>query len=146
MIQGVNHVTLAIRDVEASFAFYAQVLGFRPVAKWPKGAYLLAGDVWIALHQDEQTRRGPLPEYTHIAFSVPGSDFPALSERIRQAGAAIWQENWIEGDSLYFLDPNGHKLEIHASDLAARLRSARANPWEGLEFFDERGGPSTADR
>ncbi len=77
---------------------------------------------------------------------MPGSDFPALSERIRQAGAAIWQENWIEGDSLYFLDPNGHKLEIHASDLAARLRSARANPWEGLEFFDERGGPSTADR
>ncbi len=58
MIQGVNHVTLAIRDVEASFAFYTQVLGFRPVAKWPKGAYLLAGDTWIALQQDVQTRRG----------------------------------------------------------------------------------------
>ena len=39
--------------------------------------------------------------------------------------------------SLYFLDPNGHKLEIHVSDLAARLRAARQDPWEGLELFTE---------
>jgi hypothetical protein len=40
-----------------------------------------------------------------------------------------------EGVSWYFLDPNGHKLEIHASDLTARLRKAREQPWVGLEFF-----------
>jgi hypothetical protein len=51
------------------------------------------------------------------------------------AGAPIWQENWTEGDSLYFLDPDGHKFEIHASNLAARIRSARAQPWDGLVFF-----------
>ena len=45
------------------------------------------------------------------------------------------QQNWTEGESLYFLDPDGHKLEIHASDLAARLRSARERPWAGLELF-----------
>ena len=58
-----------------------------------------------------------------------------MRERIKNSGAEIWQENWTEGDSLYFVDPNGHKLEIHASDLEARLESARQNPWEGLEFF-----------
>ena len=42
---------------------------------------------------------------------------------------------WLLGASLYFLDPNGHKLEIHASDLEARLLSARERPWEGLELF-----------
>ena len=26
-------------------------------------------------------------------------------------------------------------MTIHASDLATRLRTARAHPWEGLEFF-----------
>jgi catechol 2,3-dioxygenase-like lactoylglutathione lyase family enzyme len=136
MITGLNHVTLSIKDVEASFAFYIQVLGLEPVAKWPKGAYLLAGDVWIALILDEHLRKEPLPEYSHIAFTVSPQDFEPMCRRIRQAGTQIWQENWTEGDSLYFVDPNGHKLEIHASDLKARIKTARERPWEGLEFFD----------
>jgi catechol 2,3-dioxygenase-like lactoylglutathione lyase family enzyme len=135
MITGINHITLSIKDVEQSFAFYTQVLGFRPVARWPQGAYLLAGDLWVALVLDERVRAAGLPEYTHIAFTVAPEDFAALSERIGAAGAPIWQQNRTEGDSLYFLDPNGHKLEIHASDLETRLRTAKESPWAGLEFF-----------
>ena len=52
---------------------------------------------------DEYARADYLPEYTHIAFTVAPADFVALSERIRASGAAIWQENWTEGDSLYAL-------------------------------------------
>lgn len=136
MITGINHITLSIGDIERSFAFYTNVLGFRPVAKWPKGAYLLAGDIWVALVADQHVRQSTLPEYTHIAFSVSEQDFGPLSERIRASGVEIWQENWTEGDSLYFVDPNGHKLEIHASDLATRIRAAKAHPWEGLEFCE----------
>lgn len=135
MITGVNHLTFSVRNVEESFAFYRDVLGFEPLATWPKGAYFLAGDMWVALVLDVRLRAGALPEYTHVAFTVAPADFAALSERIRAAGAPIWQENWTEGASLYFLDPNGHKLEIHASDLRTRLRAARAKPWEGLEFL-----------
>jgi catechol 2,3-dioxygenase-like lactoylglutathione lyase family enzyme len=135
MIAGVNHITLSVKDVEESFAFYTQVLGLRPVARWPAGAYLLAGDLWVALVLDQRLRSAPLPEYSHIAFTVAQADFAALSARIIDAGAPIWQQNWTEGDSLYFLDPNGHKLEIHASDLEARLKAAKTSPWEGLEFF-----------
>ena len=47
----------------------------------------------------------------------------------------LWQDNWTEGDSLYVTDPNGHKLEIHSSDLAARIAAAKENPWDGLEFY-----------
>jgi catechol 2,3-dioxygenase-like lactoylglutathione lyase family enzyme len=136
MITGLNHLTFSVADVERAWRFYVDVLGCRPVARWPMGAYLLAGDLWLALVLDAQTRAGPLPEYTHAAFGVAPADFAALAGRIRAAGAVAWQENWTEGDSLYFLDPDGHKLEVHASDLAARLRSARAQPWAGLEFFD----------
>ena len=135
MITGINHITLAITDVERSFTFYTSILGFRPVAKWPAGAYLLAGDTWIALVADQHTRQTALPEYTHIAFSISAQDIGPLSERIRASDATIWQENWTEGDSLYFLDPDGHKLEIHASDLATRIATAKARPWEGLTFF-----------
>lgn len=135
MIRGINHITLAIRDIESSFEFYTTIVGLTPVAKWPKGAYLLAGETWIALVADPLVRSQALPEYTHIAFHVAPEQFGALAARIRQSGAAIWQENWTEGDSLYFTDPNGHKLEIHSSDLTTRLQTARAQPWEGLEFF-----------
>ncbi len=135
MILGVNHITLAVTDVTASFDFYTRVLGFRAVARWPKGAYLLAGDMWIALVLDAGTRSGPMPEYTHTAFTVDPEKFAEAARKIREAGARIWQENRSEGESLYFLDPDGHKLEIHASDLQTRLRTARVNPWEGLEFF-----------
>jgi catechol 2,3-dioxygenase-like lactoylglutathione lyase family enzyme len=135
VITGINHITLSIADVERSFEFYTTVLGCRPIAKWPKGAYLLAGATWIALVADQHTRPAALPEYTHIAFSVSAQDIGPLGERIRASGATIWQENWTEGDSLYFLDPDRHKLEIHASDLASRIATAKAQPWDGLEFF-----------
>ena len=137
MIRGINHITLSIRDVEDSFAFYRDVLGLQPVAKWPKGAYFVAGELWIALVFDHFAREEPLAEYTHIAFTVTAEQFDVMAQKIGAAsGVKLWQENWTEGESLYFMDPNGHKLEIHASDLETRLRTAKANPWEGLEFFE----------
>jgi len=135
VITGINHLTFSVRNVEQSLDFYTRVLGFRPVARWPKGAYLLAGDFWVCLVFDENTREAVLPEYTHIAFTVAPQDFDAMSDRIRSSGAPIWQENRTEGASLYFVDPNGHKLEIHASNLNARLNAAREQPWQGLEIL-----------
>lgn len=135
MIKGINHITLSVKDVDQSFEFYTQILGFKPVVKWPKGAYLLAGDLWFCLFLDDNTRKSKLPEYTHIAFTISEQNFKVMSERIKKSGAKIWQENQTEGDSLYFVDPNGHKLEIHASSLKARIKRAKINPWDGLEFF-----------
>jgi hypothetical protein len=76
------------------------------------------------------------PTYTHVAFSVAPVEFDAMRRRILASGAPVWQDNATEGDSLYFIDPNGHKLEIRASDLHARLRAARSKPCEGLQIFD----------
>ncbi|KPJ49965.1 glutathione transferase, partial [candidate division TA06 bacterium DG_26] len=33
MIRGINHITLAVRDIDESFKFYADVLGFKPIQK-----------------------------------------------------------------------------------------------------------------
>jgi catechol 2,3-dioxygenase-like lactoylglutathione lyase family enzyme len=132
MIKGINHVTLAVRDAHASIGFYEGVLGFELVAKWPRGAYFLAGDLWVALVQDSRTRPGPLPEYTHVAFDVDPADFEALAARIGASGATTWKENESEGPSLYFEDPNGHRLELHAGSLETRLRACRDAPWPGL--------------
>lgn len=136
MITGINHVTLSIKNLDESLKFYSEILGFKLVAKWIKGCYLIAGDMWIALIVDNKVRETELPEYTHIAFSVSLGDFCEMSNRIKDYGSIIFQENKSEGESLYFIDPNGHKLEIHASDLETRLKTAKESPWETLEFFD----------
>ena len=111
MITGLNHITLSVSELGRSFRFYTDTLGFEPLARWPKGAYFSAAGLWLALVVDAQVRSEPLPEYTHIAFSVSPEDFARLAARIlADPGAGQWQENWTEGDSLYFTDPDGHKL------------------------------------
>jgi catechol 2,3-dioxygenase-like lactoylglutathione lyase family enzyme len=136
MIGSLNHVTLSTRDLERSFVFYSDVLGFRPLARWRRGAYLLAGEeTWICLTLDSRTRNEPLPEYTHVAFSVTAERFTASTERIRASGAAEWQVNASEGDSLYFLDPDGHKIEIHVGDWRSRLEACRERPYDDMVFL-----------
>lgn len=135
MITGANHVTFAVSDLERSFRFYRDVLGLKPLCRWPQGAYLLAGELWICLSLDTNTRAAPLPEYTHTAFSISEADFETMAAKVRNSGAGVWKENKSEGASLYFLDPDGHKLEIHASDWQRRLETYRAQTPDGMEFF-----------
>lgn len=135
MIDGLNHVTLAVRDIEESFQFYVGVLGLKPVQKSDSSIYLLAGDAWLALVLDANARREPLAEYTHVAFTVSQTDFDALKKRIVQAGAPEWQKNRSEGDSFYFVDPNGHKLEIHTTDLTARIRAGKKEWGDEVQWF-----------
>ena len=137
MIGGVNHITLAVRDLDRSFRFYVETLGTKPLARWSRGAYLLAGDLRLCLTLDGRMRSSPPPEYSHIAFSVPAARFDDAAARIRASGVTIWQDNRSEGASLYFLDPDGHKLEIHAGDWRTRLAAMKRDPWEAnIEYFD----------
>jgi catechol 2,3-dioxygenase-like lactoylglutathione lyase family enzyme len=136
VITGINHVTLSVADVERSFAFYTEVLGCRPVARWNRGAYLAAGNDWLCLSLDSETRSGPSAEYTHVAFSLGRADFSEASERVSRMGVRRWKENASEGGSLYILDPDGHKLELHVGDLESRLEACREAPYEGMVFFD----------
>jgi len=135
MITGINHITLAVKDLEKSFDFYTGVLRLRPIARWFEGAYLLAGDMWIVLILDKNVCKKSLADYSHIAFTVSENSFDKVSSEIIKSGAKIWQENATEGKSLYFLDPNNHKLEIHASNLENRIKHDKKSPWDGLEFF-----------
>lgn len=135
-ITGLNHINLSVRNLKESFEFYRDFLGFKPLMKTRTIAYLLAGDLWLCLEEDKEIRSAPLPEYTHIAFSVSSSDFPEFVRKLRSFNAKIWKENNSEGESLYFLDPNGHKLEIHVGDWKSRIADTKNSPWEeNIEFF-----------
>jgi catechol 2,3-dioxygenase-like lactoylglutathione lyase family enzyme len=123
-ITGLNHVTLAVSDLNRSIAFYADLLGFTVRMRSPTSAYLEAGTLWLALVVDPDVRAGPLPEYSHVAFTVAASELAIMVEALAVAGVARWQ-NSERSDSFYFLDPDGHKLELHSGNLRERL-AARA--------------------
>ena len=131
-ITGLNHLTFAVSDLDRSVAFYRDLLGCELRAVWTTGAYLEAGSLWLCLSVDDKTRRTPHPDYTHAAFSVDAGEFEALSARV-QAVAPIWKDNRSEGVSLYFLDPDGHRLELHLGDLESRLRHYCAHPDLGVK-------------
>ena len=135
MITGINHITLSVCDIEVSFVFYKDVLGFTPIQKSRNSAYLVAGETWISLIRDAHVRREPRQEYTHIAFNVRPEDFDKVISRLQAAGVQKWKENISEGDSFYFLDPNGHKLEIAVSNLQNRIEHGKQNWGDGIEWF-----------
>ncbi|WP_337883796.1 fosfomycin resistance glutathione transferase [Chromobacterium haemolyticum] len=134
-LNGLNHLTLAVRDLERAWDFYAGILGCQPHARWDSGGYLSLDGLWLCLSLDPDAV--PPVGYTHYAFGVDAADFPAWRERLAAAGVRQWRDNRSEGDSLYFLDPDGHQLELHVGTLASRLAACRARPYAGMRFFDE---------
>jgi catechol 2,3-dioxygenase-like lactoylglutathione lyase family enzyme len=121
MLTGLNHLTLAVLDLDRSVDFYRSLLGCRVRATWRSGAYLSLGDLWLCLSLDSSRDARPAPDYTHYAFSIVGDEFDIFVERLRDHGAVEWKKNRSEGKSFYFLDPDGHKLEVHVGDLDSRL-------------------------
>lgn len=136
MLQGLNHLTLSVSCLETSFNFYTQILGCKPLAKWKQGAYLLAGDFWLCLSLNSNLDRCVSPNYTHIAFSVSCQSLANYRQQIEQLDLRLWQKNTSEGDSLYILDPDNHKLELHVGDWRSRLKAIKEHPYEDTVVYD----------
>ena len=137
VLKGLNHITLSVSDLSKSVSYYAGLLGFSLRARWNDGAYLTLGDLWLCLSRDGRIREGPLREYTHFALSVDSADFKEFSRKVVEGAYPTWKENTSEGDSIYLLDPDGHKLEVHVGSLESRLASLREEPYNGLVFCGE---------
>lgn len=132
MLRGVNHITIAVSDLNCSLAFYTELLGMQAHVRWDKGAYLSLGSTWFCLSCDVVS---PAQDYSHLALDIAEEDYAAFAEKLRSAGVREWKENRSEGYSLYFLDPDGYKLEVHCGGLQSRLTSLESMPYPGLEWL-----------
>lgn len=133
MLRGINHITIAVSNLQRSFDFYSGLLGMKPHVLWESGAYLTSGDIWFCLSLDTAT---PAQDYSHIALDIDEVDYDTFVAGLREAGVIEWKQNTSEGSSLYFLDPDGHKLEIHCGTLQSRLDTLKSKPYAGLTWFD----------
>ncbi len=132
MLQGLNHITIAVSDLDRSLEFYTEFVGMKAVVRWDTGAYLTLGDVWFCLSCDQVQ---PAQDYSHLAFSIATADFCPFAQKLKDAGIVEWKQNSSEGSSLYFLDPDGHKLEAHCGDLQSRLNALKTKPYAGLVWL-----------
>lgn len=137
MITSINHITLSVTNIQRSLQFYRDILGAKPLCKWQHGAYLELGGIWLCLNYQPEFKANPHPDYTHIAWSIEGAEFKSLVAKIISSGANIFQQNSSEGESLYFCDPDGHKLELHLGDWRSRIKSKKnaRGSWQDVEFF-----------
>ena len=132
MLAGLNHMTLAVRDIARSVAFYQGLLGFTLRARWDSGAYLSLDGLWLCLSLDDVDDRR---DYTHYAFTLAEAALPAFRARMLEAGVIEWKRNKSEGASFYFLDPDGHRLEAHCGTLESRLAACREAPYSGMVIY-----------
>lgn len=133
MINGINHITLSVRDINESFEFYKNILSFKPIMKSHFSAYLTINNIWIAL-QEEMDIDHNANTYSHIALNVDKTDYDIVVQILKQHNVIEWKSNDTEGDSFYFLDPSGNKFEIHYSNLKNRIEYGKSN-WDKVEWF-----------
>jgi hypothetical protein len=68
---------------------------------------------------------------------VNEDDFTSICKKIDAHGVQVYQENTSPGNSLYFLDPDGHKLEVHTGDWQARVAAKKSvvGTWKDVTWF-----------
>src|SRR5215468_12785849 len=115
-ISGMNHFTVLTSDLDASRAFYIDLLGltegFRPDLGFP-GAWLYAGDQAV-LHiiAGRALPSDPRGVLDHMAFSA--RDLPATVGRLKARGISYDLRRQPESGTwqLFCFDPNGARVEL----------------------------------
>jgi extradiol dioxygenase family protein len=113
-----DHTIVEAHDRRATADFLAAVLGLAVGA--PYGPFLpIEVDNGVTL--DVMGVDGPVRPQ-HYAFLIEEDDFDAVLARLEQAGASHWADPMYSregeinhedgGRGMYFVDPNGHRLEV----------------------------------
>lgn len=119
-VEGIDHVALAVSDVERSIRWYGDVLGLerRFADVWGDvPAFIGAGTTAIALFPVRDGEAQPPPgrntiAMLHLAFRIDRAGFEHAKEELHRRGIAWELQDHQVSHSIYFDDPDGHQLEI----------------------------------
>ncbi len=122
-VQRLNHAVLYVRDVEASAAFYGDVLGFRPVMQIPGQAVFLQAEGSTNDHDLGLFQLGPQAGPSgagrttvglyHLAWEVDTlAELARLRDRLSAAGALGGASDHGTTKALYAHDPDGIEFEV----------------------------------
>lgn len=119
-IEHIDHVALAVTNVQHSIQWYQEVLGLERRYQDAWGdcpAVLCAGHTCVALFPSERPsmKRAPAEDSAgmrHLAFRADRSNFEKAQVELRQRGIRYHFEDHGISQSIYFPDPDGYLLEI----------------------------------
>jgi catechol 2,3-dioxygenase-like lactoylglutathione lyase family enzyme len=122
-LDGIDHVALSVRDVGRSAQWYIDVLGFerRHQGMWDGiPVFIGKGTTSIALFpvrsKEGSSSRGGV-RMLHLAFRASRQNFLAAQEELKSRGIKFEFQDHEISHSIYFRDPDGHKLEITTYEL-----------------------------
>ena len=119
-LEGIDHVALAVRDVERSARWYQDVLGLSRLHREVWGSFpavVGVGTTSLALFPVASGRPdGPPGRETicvrHVAFRVDRRNFERAQAELRARGIELEFQDHQIAHSIYLRDPDGHQLEI----------------------------------
>jgi catechol-2,3-dioxygenase len=124
-VMKIDHVAMTVRDLDSSINWYQDVLKLerRFEEMWEEPVMLCAGDTCLAFFQAETSEPGPPPDQKrnivlrHIAFRVNRDNFQKFQKELGDRGINYRIEDHQVSHSIYFSDPDGHRLEITTYEL-----------------------------
>jgi len=125
-LQQIDHVALAVTDLEKAIAWYQDVLGLERRYREAWGdcpAMLCAGSTCLALfplrsaESSVRTSGSVQPTMRHLAFRATYADLLEAEKNLQERGITFEFQNHGIAHSIYFADPDGHQLEITTYDL-----------------------------
>ena len=125
-LEGIDHVAMSVSDVERSAQWYINVLSFerRHEGMWEgTPVFIGKGTTAIALfpaHSNKTStsdQRGGARMH-HLALRANRKNFLAAQEELKQRGIQFEFQDHEISHSIYFSDPDGHRLEITTYDLS----------------------------
>jgi catechol 2,3-dioxygenase-like lactoylglutathione lyase family enzyme len=127
-VSGVSELVLEVADLGAAERFYAEVLGFPVVDRWPDrdAIWVMAGDrTRIGLWKPQIGLfggRGGV--HVHFAMQIAEEDFEAAVALLESRGQAVRTMAFgtTHGRAAYVEDPDGHLVEFWTWDVAGHLR------------------------
>lgn len=108
-----NHLSLAVKDLELSRKFYIEVLGGRLVYDAPGFFEVNVAGTVIGMSSRLGHPQDSDAEYPHVGFEIEADQFLPMKQWLEQCGVKthqIWTRLNIEG-LMYFKDPSGNLLE-----------------------------------